>query len=285
MKNPSQRTKILLGVVAAVIVIAVAVVVLAPAAGMPLFGAAALAITPSNPTLAVAVTTDLSVNAVYNCNWFSSNESIVAFTTSTKAVKNVTVVGLGVGSVTIEARCGILNVNHVSTIVAVHLPPPPVISPANPVMPGTGQSVSLSTGDPSCNWAGPDFVTVSPASGAAVSVTGVSGGNATITATCAGGSTATIVSVWPVITVSTTSLPFNTQRFNLSVGETGQNCQWPPTNDFFFLPDTGTATVGYVRSSYEWDYTAPVTVMCHNGTATITMSLQGCRTVNACGVY
>ncbi len=118
MKNLTKRTKILLGLAGFVIVVVVAgIVALGPSTG--LFGTTALAITPSNPSMDKGVTQVLSVNAIYNCNWFTSNDAIVSFVGDATEVKTVTVQGNAAGQATIEARCGIINANHVSTTVTV----------------------------------------------------------------------------------------------------------------------------------------------------------------------
>ncbi len=128
MKNPSNRTKILLGIAVIVLVAVVAEVVLLPASGINLFGTSALAITPANPNVYTGSTILLSVQetASENCNWFSSNSAIVSLIGDATEVKVVTVQGNHSGTASIEARCGwsIFNVNHVSTDVTVTDRPP-----------------------------------------------------------------------------------------------------------------------------------------------------------------
>ncbi len=184
MKNANKRTKTLLGIAAVVLVIVVALVVLLPASGLPLFGTTTVVISPGNPSLTSGRTLGLTTNAKYNCNWFSSNDAAVLFEGGTTDVKDVTIRAqnvTGTSTATVEARCGVLHLNHVSTTVTVsplEITPPIVLSP--------GLSASVGTGDTSCRWrATPDgLVSLSPIAGASITVSGLRSGTVTIGADC-----------------------------------------------------------------------------------------------------
>ncbi len=275
MKNLSNRTKILLGITVAVIVLVVAIVVLAPASGLPLFGAAALAITPGDQTIAQNATLALNVNAVYNCNWFTSDANLVSIETDATEVKTVTVKGQNPGTATIEARCGLINVNHVTTTVKVA--PPPTISPSAPVLTGHGQTVTLSTGDDTCTWSAtsPDpalsSVSLDPRIGASTVVTALNGGTATVAANCAGGRVDTNVTVWPVITTTGSYTIKAGETVPLTVGETGNGCSWMGDMTATLSADTGSSTTYIAPATVDHRLESHVTVVCRNGAASVTV--------------
>ncbi len=122
MKKLSTRTKILLAIAGVVIVVIVGGLVLVGPAETNLFGATTLVITPSNPTQALGGIQVLSVNAVWPCNWFTSNSDIADFINSHVDTKVVQVRTKAVGTATIEARCGAVYSNHVSTVITVYRP-------------------------------------------------------------------------------------------------------------------------------------------------------------------
>jgi hypothetical protein len=137
MKNISKRTKIILAIVGVLVVVVAAVAIFAQAGGRELFGATALVITPSNPTIAVGQTVGLSVNSVYPCTWTippvwgnvdAPYISLVGYYYTRPdgsgyilETKSVTVKGERAGSTTVAAHCGwsIFNVNPVTTNVTV----------------------------------------------------------------------------------------------------------------------------------------------------------------------
>ncbi len=120
MKNMNKRTKIILVVVGIVVVMVVIGLVITQPPTSELLGTTALVITPSNPTIEVPNSVDLSVNAVYDCAW-SSSSPIVSLVNYTKETKWVTVQGIAEGTATITARCGfgVFNVNSATTSVQV----------------------------------------------------------------------------------------------------------------------------------------------------------------------
>jgi hypothetical protein len=134
MKTLSQRNKILLAI-AVVVVVVLAVVVFQNPPANALFGATALVITPSNPTVVVGNTTGLSVNSVYNCAWSSSNTAVASLVNYSGETKSVTVQGNAAGSATITAKCGLIDVNKVTTTVTVVLPTPTVAPPTPTPLP------------------------------------------------------------------------------------------------------------------------------------------------------
>jgi hypothetical protein len=210
MKTLSKRTKILLataGLLLVVIVLGIAV--LQPGA-TGLFGTSALVITPTNPLIGLNYTRNLDVNAVMNCNWFSSNEAIIGFMDppGTRVLKGVVIHARSLGTATIEARCGVLNVHHVSiTLTVVN---PPTVTP-NYTTIAVGQKTTYSVGDTgtNCTWHidsnqadhaylsspdAPDAIATNPA-GPSVLVTGFTPGSAGIHAVCANGNVAGTVTV------------------------------------------------------------------------------------------
>lgn len=80
MKNLTQRSKILLGIVAVVVVIVAAgLIYLGPSLG--LYGGDVIHISPTNPTINVGQTLDLSINSLFGCNWYSSSIEVAPFIT------------------------------------------------------------------------------------------------------------------------------------------------------------------------------------------------------------
>ncbi len=120
MKTLTNRTKKLLAIAGVVVVVVVAGLAFLRLEGTNLLGATTLVITPSNPTQALGGIYTLSVNSVWPCNWFTSNSDIADFIHSPYETKIVQVWTKAVGSVTIEARCGALKTNHVSTVITVY---------------------------------------------------------------------------------------------------------------------------------------------------------------------
>ncbi len=129
MKNLNKRTKIILAIVGVVIVIAVIGLAITQPPASELLGTTALVITPSNPTIIIGDSIVLSVNSVYNCNWFTSSTVVASFVGDSTEVKSVTVTGNAEGLVTINANCGLINVNKAMTIVTVNRPPTPTPTP------------------------------------------------------------------------------------------------------------------------------------------------------------
>ena len=189
MKNMGHRTQIILAIVGVLVVVGIVVgVVMTQSSASQLSGTAAdLVITPSNPTLGWGQSLTLTVNAKSACNWFSSNEGYVSFSGDTTEVKTVVVNGgLPDTSSTIEARCGIFNTNHVTTMVKVA--PMVRISPDAGVL-APNETKTFSTGDASCRWSISNSSTdgvlsLSPTSGSSTTVTGVRVGDAEVWAKC-----------------------------------------------------------------------------------------------------
>lgn len=185
MKNLSQRNKVILALAAILIVVLAGVIVLQNPPANELLGATALVITPSNPTIVVGNSIGLSVNATYNCAWSSSDTSKVSLVNYTGETKSVTVQGLAAGSATITAKCGIINVNKVTTTVTVN--PPLAITPSSTsIIVGNTKQLSV----PSvytCNWTSSSAAVsfVGATSGSTVTVQGNTvGQSSTVTAQC-----------------------------------------------------------------------------------------------------
>ena len=185
----NNRTKTLVSAAVVVLVVAVIAVMLLQSPTGGLSGGTVLVISPSSPAIIPGQTLELSVNSTYKCNWFASNAN-VSFVGDVKEVKTVTIQADTVGSATIEARCGLVNVNKVTTEVTVNpavVIPPLAISPANLEMvvanTGTLSVPSIYT----CNWSSSsEAVSISgAASGSSVAVkANTAGQSATITAEC-----------------------------------------------------------------------------------------------------
>ncbi len=210
MKKLTNRTKILLGLAGLVIVVVVAGLVLLGPSETGLFGATALAITPSDSTITVGATQGLSVNSVYKCNWFTSDAAIVSFVGGTTEVKTVSVKGNARGTATIEARCGLVNLNHVTTSVTVDAVAPIfntlTITPDQPQTCPKGIGYVKLTAQKTgfalnCTWSTSDsyYVTLSSSTATTTKAVGQHTGAATVTATC-NGETA---SVWVTVVDST----------------------------------------------------------------------------------
>lgn len=198
MKNLNKRSAIILAIAGLVVVAVVAVVVFTPVGAGSLIGTAALVITPSNPAIVVGNSTGLSVNAVYNCAWSSSNTAVASLVNYSKETKAVRVKANAPGSATITAKCGFgaINVNHVSTTVTVLAVLD--IAPDKPsVILGNTIALSVPAGY-NCTWTNSGAASfVGANTGSSVTVRGNTAGQvATITAQCGTwGSTSTSVTV------------------------------------------------------------------------------------------
>ncbi len=270
MKNTSNRTKILLGVAIVVIVIAVAVIVLLPGSGVPLFGTAVTGITPANQRIERGAMLDLvAQNAVYNCNWFTSDAATVSIETDATEVKTVTVKGQKNGMAEIEARCGsgVFNVNHVTTTVTIASPPSITMSSGYI---GVGGTRTVSTGDESCQWTVSGPVTVSPTSGASTTVTGTGAGVARVTATCQYGTASQGLAVG--VHIWETS---GTNGLTLDVHDTGMNCAWAWDDGRTVTGSPGQSVSFY---SAECRQQSPcrrtITVTCDNGSASVDIGIS-----------
>ena len=206
MKNISKRTKIILAIVGVVVIVTVTIGIFAQVGGGELFGTTALVITPSNPSIIVGHTTDLTVNAKYDCSWASSNTNVSIINycdgVSCPERKTITVQANANGTAVIAAQCGwsIFDVNVVKTTVTGYTPPL-VITPSQPRVSVNGW-VELSVPSPyTCTWSSsnPSAVAVSTKTGSSGIAEGrTAGQSATVTAQCGtGGSTSTVVSVNP----------------------------------------------------------------------------------------
>ncbi len=123
MKNLSKRNKIILTTVGIVVVVAVIGLVITQPPANALFGAAANAITPSNPTVAVGGTTTVYLTWVSPsmggmCNWSTSNSAVVDL--ANKQGQMIGIVGKAAGSATISVNCGPLG--SATTTVNVIMP-------------------------------------------------------------------------------------------------------------------------------------------------------------------
>ncbi len=210
MKNLTNRPKVLLAIAGILLVVIVAGVVILDPGATGLFGTTALVITPTTSVIGVNSTRNLDVNSTMNCNWFSSNSAVMGFENppGTHLVKGVVIRAYSVGTVTIEARCGVFNANHVSiTLTVVN---PPTVTP-NYTTIGVGQRTTFSVGDTGtgCTWHidsnqadhaylstpdAPDVIATNP-TGPSVLVTGLAPGSAGISAVCANGNVAGTVQV------------------------------------------------------------------------------------------
>ena len=120
MKNLTKRNKMIVAISGVLVIVVAAITIFTQVGGSELLGATALVITPSNPTiLGVGNSIGLSVNSVYNCNWFSDNAAAVTILGDATAVKSVTVYANAYASANIEARCGLFKTNRVYTWVSV----------------------------------------------------------------------------------------------------------------------------------------------------------------------
>ncbi len=129
MKNFSNRTKILLGIAALVLVVVVAALVLLPVSGLPLFSTAiSYSITPSNPAIMQGSTVTLTENSPYPCNWAPGNTNVVTVLLPNTNVSTVTVKGIAAVQSPIYANCW-LGTNQgwqqLTTTVTVNAPPTP----------------------------------------------------------------------------------------------------------------------------------------------------------------
>jgi hypothetical protein len=202
MKNLTRRTKMLLGIAGILVVVIVAGVVILDPGATGLFGTSVVSLGPANRLLALNSRMDLDAGSVFPCNWFSSNEAVVSFDDppGRHEVEEVTVYGQSVGTSTIEARCGLINVNHASTTITVAIPP--TVTPSQTNL-GVNQRTTFSVGatGTNCTWSIPSDqddhaylsnpnapnVIVQQYTGPSVLVTGFSLGYASIHVSCANG--------------------------------------------------------------------------------------------------
>ena len=281
----NNRTKMLLSAAAVILVVAVIAVMLLQSPTGGLSGATALVISPSSPVIMEGKTLDLTVNSTYRCTWFASNAA-VSFVGDAKEVKTVTIQADAVGSATIEARCGLVNVNKVTTSVTVN--PALTISPANPSVfvgnPFTLSVPSLYT----CNWSSSNpAVTISgPISGSSISLTSTAANqNATISAECGNSGSASTN-----VTIQALAFTFNYQ--NNFAGETFlvnapdgaiQPCTWTISEDYVQFWVNGQATTepqigSSVTLYYDHNpYTSVITISCLDGIQRATMGATVCE--------
>ena len=281
----NNRTKMLLSAAAVILVVAVIAIMLLQSPTGGLSGATALVISPSSPVIMEGKTLDLTVNSTYRCNWFASNAA-VSFVGDAKEVKTVTIQADAVGSATIEARCGLVNVNKVTTSVTVN--PALTISPANPSVfvgnPFTLSVPSLYT----CNWSSSNpAVTISgPISGSSISLTSTAANqNATISAECGNSGSASTN-----VTIQALAFTFNYQ--NNFAGETFlvnapdgaiQPCTWTISEDYVQFWVNGQATtepqIGSSVTLYydHTPYTSVITISCLDGIQRATMGATVCE--------
>ncbi len=130
MKNLNKRSKTILAMIGIAIALVILIGLTITQTGT-LAGATVRVITPSNPAIAVGETIALSVNAVYDCVWSSSDDASVSLVNYAlicdgescgwPETKSVTIKGNAVGGATITAKCGwgTFNVNKVTTTVTV----------------------------------------------------------------------------------------------------------------------------------------------------------------------
>ncbi len=227
MKKMSKRTQVLLAITAVVVVVVVAVVVFFQASGDDLFGTViSITISPSSSTIIVGHSVTLSSGtALSNCSWSSSNTSVASITSS--STKSATVLGKGVGQVTITETCGALDRYHGSASVTVNAPPTPTPTPTptrTPVSigitlgPDTGKTVpyigvnermTLCASDTSIQWSqwtSSDLkilnVLGSLYAPGCIVVQGVTQGSATVRATSATGEGSVKIYVTNLLTMS-----------------------------------------------------------------------------------
>jgi hypothetical protein len=192
MKSLNKRSKIFL-TIAEVLIVVVGFVLLGPGKG-DLFGADAIHVSPTSATINVAEDLNMSINSAFICKWSSSDSlTVVIRDEEPGGGKKITVQGVKAGSATITAKCAI---GHRSATVTVR--PPPVISPANPIV-GVGKTVTLSTGNSTCTWYrtryGGGDISISPTTGASAVITGVKAGYRSLSVDCNNGRGSTSVKV------------------------------------------------------------------------------------------
>ncbi len=190
MKNLTNRTKLLLGIVALSLVVIVAGVAILGPTGMDLFGATTYSISPSAPTVGVGLTVSLTSNVAGKvvCTWTSSNTAVA----TVKGLANAAVVtGVGAGQATITQSCG---TSQQTATVTVKAAPTITASRCDRAI-SWAYPITLSTGDASTTWSAPNSeVSLSATSGASVVVTLVDSSktSVTVSASTPGSPTGTI---------------------------------------------------------------------------------------------
>jgi hypothetical protein len=192
MKSLNKRAKIFM-TIAEVLIVVVGFVLLGPGEG-DLFGAELIHVSPTSPTINVAQDLEMSISSAFICKWSSSDQTTVVIRDADpNGSKKIIVQGVKAGSATIKANCAIGNR---STTVTVR--PPPVISPASPIV-GVGKTVTLSTGNSTCTWYrtryGGGDISISPTTGASAVITGVKAGYRSLAVDCNNGRGSTSVQV------------------------------------------------------------------------------------------
>ncbi len=204
MKNPSQRSKIILAIAGVLVVVAVAVVAFTQLGGEELFGASLVGVSPSNPIILVGRTVTLSAStSLSNCSWSSANTAVATVASNNKSA---VVTGRAPGQAKINVKCG-AGLTTGSTTVTVNpaptaTPVPPTRTPGAPpvitVGPDTGKAstelgnyekMTLCTGDSSVRW---DIASQTPAGIVSLAGSSYAPGCALVTAAGSGNGTATI---------------------------------------------------------------------------------------------
>ena len=269
----NNRTKMLLSAAAVILVVAVIAVMLLQSPTGGLSGATALVISPSSPVIMEGKTLDLTVNSTYRCNWFASNPA-VSFVGDVKEVKTVTIRADIAGTVTIEARCGLVNVNKVTTEVTVN--PLLAISPANPNIVVANSKAFYVEPMYTCNWSSSsDAVSITPPASGVAAVTvkaNTADQSATITAECgADGTVSTNVTIKAFAFSPDYMNKFegSTQTLSAPAGAI-EPCTWNTSsaNIQFQLPDgsrTTTAQTGLSVTLYYRSNWARITISCAQG--------------------
>jgi hypothetical protein len=151
MKSMSKRNKIILVTGSLILLLAAVVaVVFSRQGGTGLFGSGVRTITPANPSLAIGQTVELVVDAVYNCDWSSSDPAVISFVGDPNNTKRVTVQGNLKGQSTITAQCA--GGTHGTTNVAVPAPITPHTATLDSSYLSQNKRVELSTEDPDTRW-------------------------------------------------------------------------------------------------------------------------------------
>ncbi len=164
MKNFNRRNKIVLAIAGVVIVVLIAGIAILGVGDTGLFGGSVITIQPSGFSVHVGTTYKASVNALFGCNWSSSDATIATFVGDHTKVKSVTVIGVAVGTVTIKANC--TAANPTATVVVYPALPTPTFTPAPtntpaPTRTPTPTPKPLPTATPSGMWLNPANATVS----------------------------------------------------------------------------------------------------------------------------
>ena len=163
MKNLNRRSKIVLAIAGVVVVLIVGIAILG-VGDTGLFGGSVITVQPSGFSVHVGTTYKASVNALFGCDWSSSNTAIATFVGDHTKVKSVTVIGVSEGTVTIKANCAAAN--PTATVVVYPALPTPTFTPAPtntpaPTRTPTPTPKPLPTATPSGMWLNPANATVS----------------------------------------------------------------------------------------------------------------------------